>query len=709
MSSARPKSIEYTNGSKEAISTSVYDQVAEQGIRVSRFSQGQETQRTQKYRRDIEPLSPLEQETVQHVCAVMIQAGVSPSDILCVEIPNGCLIEVPRMERRISIQEGICHIFTPTSVRSSILTDSKEGRQAIEEALMYDIDDQEVFEKMSAEERPKNKPGEKVDIDAFVNDRKNILWRQRYIDHKTPGEVRAAEQESERYIAQLMSTVRRKLTAQDLCYLEPEDAKKIRIEKMTLDAIGERLGVRYLVSTELGLLEFAAKVHGADNPIVRRAIAGFERDMREKNALSGTWRSIKAGTSAAILSLIVLSGCGDLSVSNAQTSADASEAALDGELRSMGETKKSENDALKMKEIQIEEVQNDIPEPTDATETNDTKDISTEQDITICADVDVASMQNLKAKSVIGQTENDIMSFTKNDPDNGSAMPNALGLSRPTGVLVDTVHHRIFISDRQNNRIVVHQLDATNKMVDAIADGVLGQANFSGSDSDTTPTGVNGPFQLALDNANNRLFATDFGNNRVLIYDVATITNGESAINVLGQINFTTSVSATTQGGLFSPGELTYDSVKKRLFVADAWNNRVLIYDVATITNGESAINVLGQSDFIASAPSTTQNGLHFPSGLALDPLHGRLFVSDGSNNRVLAYQTGNITNGQNASQVLGQPSFSEKEPSVTQSGFMGPDGLAYDSTTGSLYVADFANNRALIFDEVQAPCITEK
>jgi len=97
---------------------------------------------------------------------------------------------------------------------------------------------------------------------------------------------------------------------------------------------------------------------------------------------------------------------------------------------------------------------------------------------------------------------------------------------------------------------------------------------------------------VAYDSVNNRVFVADYGNNRVLVFSTSTITNGENASGVLGQANYTTNSanqgSTTQQNGLSGPVSLVYDSVYKRLFVADGSNNRVLVFSVpATFTNGE--------------------------------------------------------------------------------------------------------------------------
>ena len=54
------------------------------------------------------------------------------------------------------------------------------------------------------------------------------------------------------------------------------------------------------------------------------------------------------------------------------------------------------------------------------------------------------------------------------------------------------------------------------------------------------------------------------------------------------------------------------------LFVGDGNNARVMVFDISTITNGENATNVLGQPDFTTKTAATTQSKLSAPRGLAL-------------------------------------------------------------------------------------------
>ena len=301
------------------------------------------------------------------------------------------------------------------------------------------------------------------------------------------------------------------------------------------------------------------------------------------------------------------------------------------------------------------------------------------------------------ASDLLGQLDdNDQPLYTKNGANNG---PNNIGMSFPDGIVIDTVTHRLFVSEANNNRVVVYNLDSSNNLIDRLPDNVLGQPDFFTGAATVTAGGMNAPEGLAYDSIRNYLFVTDYNNNRVLVYDVASITDGENAINVLGQPDFNTNTAVTTQSGMIFPFRLAYDSVNTRLFVAENVNDRVLVYDVASITDGENAINVLGQPDFTSSANATTQSGLNFPAGLAYDSVNTRLFVLDNLNNRVLVFDVSSITDGENAINVLGQAFFNTSVAATTQSGLSGPTGMVYDSVNQRLFVSGRTNHRVTVFD----------
>jgi sugar lactone lactonase YvrE len=326
----------------------------------------------------------------------------------------------------------------------------------------------------------------------------------------------------------------------------------------------------------------------------------------------------------------------------------------------------------------------------------------------------------------------------------------------PGGYAIDTVHHRLFIGRSVGNngseQIQVYNLNSSNVLVDKNIDFYL--AIYSPSVVDSTHTGI--IYDVKYDSINDRLFASDGVNNRVLVYDTATITNFEPAVNVLGpsslsvsspsdvltpgpiyydESNSTLYVSnqtdkvfvfdlsapivngqdpdkylgggLTNAGTLSSPGGLTMDA-SNHLFVSDTYNSRVLVYDVTTITNAEDAVNVIGQPDLLTvNLPGlctytikTTCVGNSNNNNLAYDPTRKYLFVS--MINRILIFNITSISNYPVAINVLGQSNFTSSSIPYnlpTASTVFDTPGLAYDDGTKRLFVADGNIPRTTIFN----------
>ncbi len=278
---------------------------------------------------------------------------------------------------------------------------------------------------------------------------------------------------------------------------------------------------------------------------------------------------------------------------------------------------------------------------------------------------------------------------------------NKHGLSAPLiGMAFDVTYHRLFVSDTSNNRVLIYNLDGGNNLLDRIPDNVLGQINFYANAVATTQIGMSAPNGLAFDSTNNRLFVVDTTNNRVKVYDTTTIVDGMNANNVIGQATHIVATAATTQVGLNAPTDATLDGTATRLFVAQNTANRVTVFDVTDVADGEPAIKVLGQADFVTPTAATTQAGMNVPYGLAYDTATDRLFVSQGTGNRVTVYSGSTLllSNGMAATKVIGQANFTATAVATSQTGMSGPRGLTYDESRGLLFVAETTNNRVLVF-----------
>ena len=183
----------------------------------------------------------------------------------------------------------------------------------------------------------------------------------------------------------------------------------------------------------------------------------------------------------------------------------------------------------------------------------------------------------------------------------------------------------------------------------------------------TSATTMNSPSMVVTDPTTGKIFVADTYNDRVLRFaSVTSLINGNAAEAVLGQVDFTSSESALSATQMDVPGGLAIDS-NGRLWVADTFNNRVLRFDnVTSKANGAAADAVLGQADFTHNVAATTQSGLNTPGNLIVDA-NGRLWVTDSSNSRVLRYDNAATkVNGANADGVLGQTDFTHSAPATT-------------------------------------------
>lgn len=304
------------------------------------------------------------------------------------------------------------------------------------------------------------------------------------------------------------------------------------------------------------------------------------------------------------------------------------------------------------------------------------------------------------ALDVVGHTMDGSQDFNHGGANNG---PGLVGLNEPRDLIVDTTHHRMFILDTENKRIVVHTLDADNELTDYDADYVLAQEDMYSELAVVSAEGVSFPVAIAFDPTGNRLFVADQIEGtvgRVLVFDTASITNGEAAVNVLGQANFVSEEEPVTSSSSFYPASLVYDDATNYLFVGDENSNRVLVFDATTVTDNEAAVHVLGQADFDTTHELEDPSDATFTGSLSGMTHDGsRLFVSDYYANRVLVFNVATLTDGESATHVLGQDDFVSSGNDTSATTMTAPRGLAYSSRHKRLFVADSGNNRILGFN----------
>ena len=263
----------------------------------------------------------------------------------------------------------------------------------------------------------------------------------------------------------------------------------------------------------------------------------------------------------------------------------------------------------------------------------------------------------------------------------------ASGLSIPVNV-AENAQGDLWVSDARNNRIMRYSPPLKNGMA---ANLVLGQSNFTSSSQTTSPGGLSLPHGLAFDGKGD-LWVADSYNSRVLEF-IPPFSSGMNASLVLGQTDFTGSLCNSGEAGLCFPANLTFDA-GGNLWVADADNNRIMEYKPPFVT-AEAASLVLGQPIFTSTSQAFGDTGLYLPGQISFDAT-GNLWVSDQGNWRVLEFTTP-FSNGEPAALVLGFPDFTSRVNTNSQSNMTNPVGTAFDGA-GNLFVADSGGHRILIF-----------
>jgi len=272
-------------------------------------------------------------------------------------------------------------------------------------------------------------------------------------------------------------------------------------------------------------------------------------------------------------------------------------------------------------------------------------------------------------------------------PDTSTPGTSATRMNQPVGVATDGT--RLFVAEWGNNRILIYNRIPTAEGVPA--DVVIGQPNFTSSGFAAGQASLRRPNGVASDGR--RVFIADTLNNRVLLYNSIPTQNGANADVVLGQSNFTAfGRSPAAANTLYDPMSVTTDG--QRLIVTDFGNNRVLIYNSIPTQNGASADVVIGQQNFSGSEPGSTASTLNFPRYAFSDGT--RLLIVDSGNNRILIYNRIPTANGAEPDLVIGQRDFTGILESCAASYFAVPYAASTDGET--LLVADSFNRRLLGF-----------
>ena len=280
----------------------------------------------------------------------------------------------------------------------------------------------------------------------------------------------------------------------------------------------------------------------------------------------------------------------------------------------------------------------------------------------------------------------------------------AFSMNVPTGVAAGG--GSLAVADAWNHRVLLWHVAPTH--AHQPPDVVLGQADFSGGlanrgASTASAETLNWPYGVMIHDG--RFHVADTGNRRVLVWNRMPRRHGEPADLVLGQHAFdrrdeNAGASANAVGMRWPHGLLVANGA---LLVADAGDNRIMVWLREPIENGMPCDFVLGQKDFRGvdhnqAAYYPNASALNMPYGLALQK--GRVIVADTASSRLIGYAASALSMNADAQFLAGQSSFSDKGDN--RWGVAGRDTVCWPYNVAAsgawLVVADAGNNRVLLW-----------
>jgi DNA-binding beta-propeller fold protein YncE len=253
---------------------------------------------------------------------------------------------------------------------------------------------------------------------------------------------------------------------------------------------------------------------------------------------------------------------------------------------------------------------------------------------------------------------------------------NAASFQYPGGVVYDPANAQLYVTD--NDNCAIRQVStagavttlAGNPMNCAFADGTGAAANFQ------YPNGV------AYDPVNGYLYVTDQGNcavRKVSTTGVVTTIAGNPALCGFAD-------GTGTAANFQFPDGVAYDPVNGNLYVSDSLNCAV-----RQVTTAGVVTTIAGKGGTCGFADGTGTAALfNHDRGIVYDPATGNLYVTDTLNCVVRQVTIGGVV-----TTIAGKPGICNlgTDGLGTNSNFSTPEGVAYDSATGNLYVTDTGND----------------
>lgn len=288
----------------------------------------------------------------------------------------------------------------------------------------------------------------------------------------------------------------------------------------------------------------------------------------------------------------------------------------------------------------------------------------------------------------------------KADLDNTDTDATSAGtFSGPADIATDGEH--LVVADKENNRVLIFNSipASTGGVIDA--DIVLGQeGDFTASDEAVGENSMDYPESVWI--VDGKLLVADSDNNRVLIYDTFPTSSEATPDLVLGQDDldhndFNGEGHSPGANTLYYPSGVWSDGTM--IIVADQYNYRVMIWSSWPTENNADADYVLGADDKVSDVTnpiSATASNFDYVSRVSSDG--EKIYVSDLMNYRVLVFDYPE-SDGESAVAVIGQSDFENDDADTSEDRFGEVGGMTF--VGNQLLVTDTGNNRVVVFNQV--------
>jgi hypothetical protein len=294
---------------------------------------------------------------------------------------------------------------------------------------------------------------------------------------------------------------------------------------------------------------------------------------------------------------------------------------------------------------------------------------------------------------------------------NGHGPVSAHSLNVPTGISALGVGG-LAVADAWNHRVLLWRTAPESDNVPA--DIVLGQPDFASSEPNRgrgAPAADSLFWPYGVTWCNGALFVCDSENRRVLVWRGLPERTGQPADLVLGQTDFAR--RDENKGGAPDGASMRWPHAvcawRGRTCIADAGNNRILVYEGLPDNNGQSAPHLLGQS---SSAGVDHNQSSYWPRASTLNMPYGIaaagdwLVCADTANSRLLGFHASELRTGGSARALAGQADFQRKGDNrwrpATHDSFCWPYSVSTCPAEGApsrVVVADSGNNRISIWE----------